>query len=81
MKFLLTLYICSAITGTCIVPIQDPYTYPKEFNTHYECVRAGLTESYEILYAEKFFTEESITEYELYPKFGCDKTLIKGNDI
>jgi hypothetical protein len=43
-------------------------------------VRAGLTEAYEILYAEKFFTKESFIEYELYPKFGCDKVPIKGND-
>jgi hypothetical protein len=80
MKFFLTLYICSAITGDCIIPAQNLYTYPKEYNTHYECVRAGLTEAYEILYAEKFFTKESFIEYELYPKFGCDKVPIKGSD-
>ena len=81
MKFFLTLYICSVITGDCIIPAHKPsYVYPKEFNTHYECVRAGLSESYEILFAEKFFTKESFTEYELYPKFGCDKVPVKGSD-
>lgn len=79
MKFVLTLYICSIITKDCVIPVQAPYLYPKEFNTHYECVRAGLSESYEILYAEKFFTEEGITEYKLYPNFTCKE--IKADDI
>ena len=73
MKFFLTIFICSAISGECIIPNTAPYIYPKIFDSHYECVRAGLSESYEILYAEKFFTKESITQYKLYPKFGCDE--------
>ena len=80
MKFFLTLYICSVITDTCVIPSQEPYIYPKEFDTHYECVRAGLTEAYEILYAEKFFTKESFAEYEFYPKFGCNKVTVEGSD-
>ena len=80
MKFYLTLYLCSLIQGNCVVPMQQPYMYPKIYNTHYECVRAGLSDSYEILYAEKFFTKESFAEYELYPKFGCDKVPVKGSN-
>jgi hypothetical protein len=80
MKFFLTLYICSVIDGTCIVPMQEPYQYPKILDTHYECVRAGLSESYEILFAEKFFDKEIIQQYQLYPKFACDKAIVPGHD-
>jgi len=77
MKFFLTIYICSVIQGKCIVPMQEPYMYPKMYNTHYECVRAGLSETYEILYAENFFDKDKINEFELYPKFACDKVPVE----
>jgi len=80
MKFFLTLYICSLLDGQCLIPNQKPYVYPKVYDSHYECVRAGLTESYEILYAEKFFNEEIINNLKLYPKFGCDEVPIKGSN-
>jgi hypothetical protein len=48
MKFLLTIYICSAISGDCFT---NP-DYPKVYDDHHDCVRAGLSESYEIIYAE-----------------------------
>ena len=80
MKFFLTVYICSVLDGQCIVPNQEPYMYPKIHDTHYECVRAGLTETYEILYAEKFFDKKVINNLELYPKFTCDKVPVKGKD-
>jgi len=80
MKFYLTLFICSIIDGNCVIPINDPYKYPKIFDSHYECVRAGLTESYEILYAEKFFDQKGINEYRIYPKFGCDEVPIVGSN-
>jgi len=80
MKFFLTLYICSAVTGDCIIPDQEPYIYPKTFDTHYECARAGLSDSYEILYAEKFFDKDRINEYILYPKFGCKETPVVGEN-
>ena len=45
--------------------------YPKTFDSHYECMRAGLAESYEILIADNNFTEEHIEKFKLYPKFVC----------
>jgi len=80
MEFFLTLFICSAIDGRCVIPNNEPYQYPKKFDSHYACVRAGLSESYEILYAEKFFDEKGITEYRLYPKFVCDEVPIVGSN-
>jgi len=67
MKFLLTIYICSAISGDCYTGPQ----YPKVFDDHHDCVRAGLSESYEIIYAEGNFTKEQINETQVYPRFTC----------
>ena len=67
MKFLLTVYICSAISGDCYT---NP-DYPKLFDDHHDCVRAGLSESYEIIYAEGNFTKKNINNNQLYPKFTC----------
>ncbi len=67
MKFLLTVFICSVVNGDC----YTNKNYPKSFDNHYECMRAGLSESYEILIAEGNFTEEQINTLQLYPKFVC----------
>ena len=67
MKFILTIFICSAVSSDCYINPQ----YPKTFDSHYECVRAGLAESYEILIADGNFTQENINNLQLYPKFVC----------
>jgi hypothetical protein len=67
MKFLLIVYICSAISGECFTNPQ----YPKLFDDHHDCVRAGLSDSYEIIYAESNFTKDQINNSQLYPKFTC----------
>ena len=48
MKFLLTVFICSVTGGDCYT---NP-SYPKTFDNHYECMRAGLVDAYEILIAD-----------------------------
>ena len=53
---------------------QECYTnkdYPKVFPDHHDCIRAGLSESYEIIYAEGNFTKDEINNSQLYPKFTC----------
>ena len=67
MKFLLTVFVCSVASGDCYTT-QD---YPKTFNSHHDCIRAGLSESYEVLIADGTFTEEQINKLQLYPKFHC----------
>ena len=67
MKFMLTIFICSVAGGDCYT---NP-NYPKTFDSHYECMRAGLVESYEVLIADGNFTEEQINTLQLYPKFVC----------
>ena len=67
MKFMLTIFICSVAGGDCYT---NPY-YPKTFDSHHDCIRAGLVESYEVLIADGNFTEEQINTLKLYPKFVC----------
>ena len=68
MKFLLTVYICSVASGDCFTN----NTYPKVLDSHYDCIRQGLSDSYEVLYAEGNFTEKEINKLQLYPKFHCE---------
>ena len=74
MKFLLIVYICSAVSGEC----YTNKTYPKLFDDHHDCIRAGLSDSYEIIYAEGNFTKEDINIKQLYPKFTCTPHEDKG---
>ncbi len=46
MKFLLVVYICSAIEGECRTPPQ----YPSVKKDYYDCVHHGLGEAYVFLY-------------------------------
>ena len=74
MKFILTVFICSVLDGQCFTN-KD---YPKTFDSHYDCMRAGLSESYEILIADGNFTEEQINKLQLYPKFICQPVKEEG---
>jgi hypothetical protein len=74
MKFLLTVFICSVASGDCYTNEQ----YPKVFPNHHDCIRAGLSESYEVLFAEGNFTEENINNLQLYPKFICNPVKDEG---
>jgi hypothetical protein len=67
MKFLLTIFICSGISGECYT---NP-NYPQVYDDHHDCIRAGLSESYEILYAEGNFTKEQINNLQLFAKYTC----------
>jgi len=74
MKFLLTIFICSGIGGECYTSPD----YPKVFDDHHDCIRAGLSESYEILYAEGNFDKEQINNLQLYAKYTCVPVEDKG---
>jgi len=76
MKFLLTIYLCSVVTGDCVQPVLEEYKIEQFYNTHYECVQKGLGESYDLLFADGIFTVEKINEWKLYPKFSCQKMQI-----
>ena len=71
MKFFLTIYICSSIAGNCFTHNE----YPKPIATYYDCVRTGLSESYDILYQGEF-TEQDVVKYKMYPRFQCEEVII-----
>ena len=71
MKFFLTIYICSSIAGNCFTVDA----YPKPQDSYYDCVRNGLSESYDILYQGKF-SEEDVVKFKMYPKFACEEVIV-----
>jgi len=75
MKFLLTIFICSGINANDCLTNQS---YPKVYPDHHDCIRAGLTESYEILYANGNFTKEQINKLQLYAKYTCSPVKDEG---
>ena len=47
--------------------------YDRFYETHAECVKKGLGESYAVLYDGKIFKLDTVNTMELYPKFMCEK--------
>ena len=66
---LITAIGISIVLQTLAMIIWGPN--PKVFPDHHDCIRAGLTESYEILYAEGNFTKEQINNIQLYARYTC----------
>ena len=81
MKWILTLYVCSILSGECVTPKPEFFEYKKEYGTHYGCVRAGLGDSFELMFDGKSFTASQIEEYKLYPKFSCLPEEIKEENV
>ena len=71
MKFFLTIYICSSIAGNCFIHESTP----RPQDSYYDCVRNGLSESYEILYQGKI-SEQDVVKYKMYPKFACEEVIV-----
>jgi hypothetical protein len=71
MKFFLTIYICSSIAGNCFTIDA----YPKPQDNYYDCVRNGLSESYEILY-QGDISEQDVVKFKMYPKFACEEVIV-----
>ena len=46
------------------------------YGTLYGCVRAGLGNSFEILFDGKTFSANVIEKMELYPRFSCEKIVV-----
>jgi len=71
MKFFLTIYICSSIAGNCFIHESTP----RPQDSYYDCVRNGLSESYEILYHGKI-SEQDMVKFKMYPKFACEEVIV-----
>ncbi len=71
MKFILTMYICSAIAQQCSPGILKPTEY-KDWN---DCLQNGYSESQMIF---NNYTIEEINKYQILTKFTCIEKLSKG---
>ena len=75
MKFLLTIMVCSVVTGDCIDP-SGRFEYKNTWGTHYGCVDAGMTNSYKLLFDGQIFPADVVETYKLYPRFFCEKISV-----
>ena len=71
MKFFLTIYVCSSIMGNCFIHESTP----KPQDSYYDCVRNGLSESYEILYQGNI-SEQDVVKFKMFPRFTCEEVII-----
>ena len=64
MKILLSLIICSQVAGTCL----EPYQWPEQFDTTYDCMVFGYEES--MAKMEEIGRTE-INKHGMFVKFYC----------
>tara|TARA_R100000988_G_C3986386_1_gene159996 strand:- start:507 stop:725 length:219 start_codon:yes stop_codon:yes gene_type:complete len=64
-KFILTMFLCSQISGNGCKPFQPEYV---NFKTYHECARYGYDYASELMTE---FSTEFIDEYRTYIIFGC----------
>lgn len=71
MKFVLILYLCSMLNGSCSSSHVPGYS----FDTHYDCVFSGYGISQKVFKAleedEEDFTREYINNKRMVVKFEC----------
>ena len=65
MKYFLLLWVCSSISGSCMVP---PIQKSQLFNSHYECVKAGYLEGLQMVQA---IGRIEIEKNRLFVAFNC----------
>ena len=65
MKYLLILWVCSAINASCIVP---PITTSEIYNSHNACVSAGYAQGYNVFKAIDSIIAE---QQRLFVAFNC----------
>ena len=65
MNYILILWVCSAITTTCLSP---PIYQSTTFKTHYECVKAGYVDSFKLV---EVMGKEIIEKDKLFVAFNC----------
>jgi hypothetical protein len=69
MKFLLTVFLCSGISSTCLTP----HTFPGVYDDVYSCMMGGYTKSLEKM--EEIGREE-VNTHHIFVRFSCDGIII-----
>ena len=64
MKFILSLIICSQVAGTCL----EPYQWPTNFDTQYDCMVFGYEESLKKI---QDIGPIEVNKYNMYIRFVC----------
>ena len=65
MKILLSLIICSQVANSCM----EPYQWPEQFNTTYDCMMFGYEESMNKMLE---IGREEVNKHNIYIKFTCN---------
>ena len=63
--YILTIMLCSVGQTQCFSPVPI-----SEHITHYDCVKHGMGDGYEILFGSEL-TKQQINDAKLYVKFSC----------
>ena len=71
--YLLTIFICSAVSGECNVSNLEPF----EYNTYYKCMQDGYGKSYEMLFADT--PRETVEDGMLFTKWICKEELTQAS--
>ena len=71
MKVALAFLLCSYVAESCL----PPHIHSVEFDSEYECMIAGYTESLKKI---KEIGPDDVNEYGMYIKFGCYESITQG---
>ena len=63
--YILTIMLCAVGQPQCVIP-----QVITEHNTHYDCVKHGMGDGYEILFGSDL-TKQQINDAKLYVRFSC----------
>jgi len=66
MKFILTMIICSGVSGQCM----PPFTFENSYIDGYECMLDGYQKSYDKI---KAMGKDEVNKHRIYIKFGCSE--------
>jgi hypothetical protein len=64
MKFILTILICSQVSGTCL----PPYKVPEKFDDGYDCMVKGYEMALDKI---QEMGREDVNKHNIFIKFGC----------
>ena len=64
MKFILTMIICSGVSGQCM----PPFTFENSYIGGYECMLDGYIKSHDKIIE---IGREEVNKHKIYIKFGC----------
>ena len=69
MNFILTLFICSYTTGTCL----PPYTWHETYKDGYSCMISGNEKS---ILKLKEIGKDDVNNHKIFIKFQCQQTEV-----